>query len=199
MGCSQNFSFSCIRAMTKAEQKRAVQFTRMCKFWRTHECKMGADCTFAHSAENLRPSPKPCFDFVKNGVCSRGGSCRFVHQLTDKQSKAKFMEFQPAFQMFQPFADSHYLGAYTVAVQSPTSIEEPPQYVSQFSPTQGLQRESHVLQARPGLDQIPVPTSLINGSRNRTDNGSGDEANSARLSEASLGCQGGLESIADLL
>ena len=193
--------------MTKAEQKRAVQFTRMCKFWRTHECKMGADCTFAHSADctfahettELRPSPKPCFDFVKNGVCSRGGSCRFVHQLTDKQSKAKFMEFQPAFQMFQPFADSHYLGAYTVAVQSPTSIEEPPQYVSQFSPTQGLQRESHVLQARPGLDQIPVPTSLINGSRNRTDNDSGDEANSARLSEASLGCQGGLESIADLL
>ena len=27
---------------------------------------MGADCTFAHSTEELRPSPKPCFEFVKS-------------------------------------------------------------------------------------------------------------------------------------
>ena len=66
-------------SMTKTGQKKAVKFTRMCKFWRTNECKMGADCTFAHSTSELRPSPKPCFDFVKTGRCTRGQDCRFVH------------------------------------------------------------------------------------------------------------------------
>ena len=65
--------------MTKAEQKKAVQFTRMCKFWRANECKMGADCTFAHETAELRPSPKPCFEFSKTGACKRGQACRFVH------------------------------------------------------------------------------------------------------------------------
>ncbi|CAE7327778.1 Tis11 [Symbiodinium natans] len=65
--------------MTKSEQKKAVQFTRMCKFWRTNECKMGADCTFAHASSELRPSPKPCFEFSKIGSCVRGQACRFVH------------------------------------------------------------------------------------------------------------------------
>ncbi|CAE7327796.1 unnamed protein product [Symbiodinium natans] len=65
--------------MTKAEQKKAVQFTRMCKFWRTNECKMGTDCKFAHDTAELRPSPKPCFEFSKTGSCVRGQACRFVH------------------------------------------------------------------------------------------------------------------------
>ena len=73
--------------MTKAEQKKAVQFTRMCKFWRTNECKMGADCTFAHTTSELRPSPKPCFEFSKTGSCKRGQACRFVHSADVKKSK----------------------------------------------------------------------------------------------------------------
>ena len=35
---------------------------------------MGADCTFAHSTSELRPSPKPCFDFVKNGSLVETGN-----------------------------------------------------------------------------------------------------------------------------
>ena len=80
--------------MPKAEPKSAVKFTRMCKFWKTNECKMGADCTFAHSATQLRPSPKPCFDFVKNGYCSRGQACRFVHEVVEMTTTDKFVEVQ---------------------------------------------------------------------------------------------------------
>ena len=81
-------------AMPKAEAKNAVKFTRMCKFWKTNECKMGADCTFAHSSTELRPSPKPCFDFVKNGCCARGQSCRFVHEVVEMKTTDKFVEVQ---------------------------------------------------------------------------------------------------------
>ena len=75
--------------MTKAEQKKAVQFTRMCKFWRTNECKMGADCTFAHASSELRPSPKPCFEFSKTGSCIRGQACRFVHSMEGSKGSGK--------------------------------------------------------------------------------------------------------------
>mmetsp|Transcript_49975 Transcript_49975/g.93500 ORF Transcript_49975/g.93500 Transcript_49975/m.93500 type:complete len:231 (+) Transcript_49975:71-763(+) len=80
--------------MPKADAKDAVKFTRMCKFWKTNECKLGADCTFAHSSSELRPSPKPCFDFVKNGFCSRGQACRFVHEVVEMKAGEKFMEVQ---------------------------------------------------------------------------------------------------------
>ena len=76
-------------SMTKAEKKKAVQFTRMCKFWRTNECKMGADCTFAHTTSELQPSPKPCFEFSKTGVCARGQECRFVHMAEGIKSNKK--------------------------------------------------------------------------------------------------------------
>ena len=76
-------------SMTKAEQKKAVQFTRMCKFWRTNECKMGADCTFAHQSSELRPSPKPCFEFSKTGSCVRGIACRFVHSVENMKGSQK--------------------------------------------------------------------------------------------------------------
>ena len=75
--------------MTKAEQKKAVQFTRMCKFWRANECKMGADCTFAHETAELRPSPKPCFEFSKTGTCKRGQACRFVHSVENMKKSGK--------------------------------------------------------------------------------------------------------------
>ena len=81
-------------AMPKAEAKNAVKFTRMCKFWKTNECKMGADCTFAHATSELRPSPKPCFDFVKNGFCARGQGCRFVHEVVEMKTTDKFVEVQ---------------------------------------------------------------------------------------------------------
>jgi len=72
--------------MTKAEQKKAVQFTRMCKFWKTNECQLGAECTFAHETAELLPSPKPCFAFSKTGSCKRGQACRFVHSESMKKS-----------------------------------------------------------------------------------------------------------------
>ncbi|CAE7261953.1 unnamed protein product, partial [Symbiodinium necroappetens] len=48
-------------------------------FWQSNECKLGAECTFAHETSELLPSPKPCFQFSKTGTCKRGQACRFVH------------------------------------------------------------------------------------------------------------------------
>ena len=83
-------------------------------------------------------------------------------------------------------------------LQSPMSIEEPPQYVSHYAPSlksaPWVTHESHahvspLVQAPPGLHQIPVPTSLIGGSEKRTDDKDDGESFSSRLSEASFGSQ----------
>ena len=102
--------------MTKAEQKKAVQFTRMCKFWRTNECKMGADCTFAHATLELRPSPKPCFEFSKTGSCKRGQACRFVHSTDPKKSKSVHTQSSKGDGLFAPATRS--VGAADVACRS---------------------------------------------------------------------------------
>ena len=88
--------------MPKAEAKNAVKYTRMCKFWRTNECKSGEDCTFAHSTAELRASPKPCFGFVKNGFCARGEGCRFVHELAETKLKSQD-------QISEVFVGRHFL------------------------------------------------------------------------------------------
>ncbi|CAE7327882.1 unnamed protein product [Symbiodinium natans] len=88
--------------MTKAEQKKAVQFTRMCKFWRTNECKMGTGCTFAHDTAELRPSPKPCFEFSKSGSCVRGQACRFVHVMDSMKSSGKSSGLRISVQQASP-------------------------------------------------------------------------------------------------
>ena len=179
--------------MTKAEKKKAVQFTRMCKFWLTNECKMGADCTFAHETTELRPSPKPCFDFAKKGVCTRGDACRFVHQLGPK-AKVKVPEMpKAAFQMIQPCVPSQLLAAYTMPTQS---FEVPRRFALNSAAAPWFPRESdsvlnHFPQAPPGLDQIPLPANLIGGAVCMTE--SKDEADlcSTSSGESSLGCLGG--------
>mmetsp|Transcript_55909 Transcript_55909/g.131099 ORF Transcript_55909/g.131099 Transcript_55909/m.131099 type:complete len:222 (-) Transcript_55909:56-721(-) len=190
--------------MTKAEQKKAVQFTRMCKFWLTNECKMGADCTFAHSTAELRPSPKPCFDFVKNGFCSRGEACRFVHQLTDKKAKAKFMQMQQATSpplqpytdfRFQPYPDQSQLSyagymGNLMNVQSPMSSGGlqpfPPQYTHlPWSPESDANLGGCV-RSKPRLDDIPVPMSLIGDAGHETGKLDKAEPHRTSLGEAWL-------------
>eukprot|EP00438_Fugacium_kawagutii_P008101 Skav222122 [mRNA] locus=scaffold1181:579882:580655:- [translate_table: standard] len=56
----------------------------MCKHWRAKRCRMGNDCNFAHSAEELREAPsllatKLCFEFNAKGHCSKGHACTFAH------------------------------------------------------------------------------------------------------------------------
>ncbi|OLQ14554.1 Zinc finger CCCH domain-containing protein 59 [Symbiodinium microadriaticum] len=173
--------------MTKAEQKKAVQFTRMCKFWQTNECKMGADCTFAHDSSDLRPSPKPCFDFAKKGVCTRGDACRFVHQLGPK-AKVKVTEMHNAtFQMIRPDIPSQL----TMPVQT---LGAPRKFALNSAAAPWFPRESDAVlnqfpQAPPGLDQIPLPKSLIGGMP--TDGKDEADVCSTSSGDSSLGFQGG--------
>ncbi|CAE7474798.1 EMB1789 [Symbiodinium necroappetens] len=179
--------------MTKAEQKKAVQFTRMCKFWQTNECKMGADCTFAHDASDLRPSPKPCFDFAKKGVCTRGDACRFVHQLGPK-AKVNVTEMHNAtFQMIRPDIPSQLLAAYTMPMQS---LDAPGKFALNSGAAPWFPWESDAVlnqfpQAPPGLDQIPLPKSLIGGAVCMVDNNNKDEADvcSTSSGDSSLGLE----------
>ncbi|CAE7018849.1 zfs1 [Symbiodinium sp. CCMP2456] len=177
--------------MTKAEQKKAVQFTRMCKFWRTNECKMGTECTFAHTTEELRPSPKPCFDFVKKGICSRGQACRFVHDLNGIKPKAKIMEVPYAsLDNFQPCAvPSQVLATYMLPSQSPMNVEgwlEPQYAYTQAAwPMRSEDRSSSY--TPPGLDQIPLPASLVDDPELMAERSSKEESRRPSLCETSLG------------
>ncbi|CAE7888287.1 unnamed protein product [Symbiodinium microadriaticum] len=174
----------------------AVQFTRMCKFWQTNECKMGADCTFAHDSSDLRPSRKPCFDFAKKGVCTRGDACRFVHQLGPK-AKVNVTEMHNAtFQMIRPDIPSQLLAAYTMPMQS---LDAPGKFALNSGAAPWCPWESDTVlnqfpQAPPGLDQIPLPKSLIGGAACMVDNNNKDEADvcSTSSGDSSLGFQGGL-------
>ena len=154
--------------MTKAEQKKAVRFTRMCRFWRTNECKMGADCTFAHSATELRPSPKPCYDFVKFGMCSRGQECRFVHEVPEKK-QPRLTEMQIAtFPASQP-EPGHSCFLATGMMSSYAQVTPKSRMggadTQPFTPSCGLSAHSRadtgLAVTPPGLDQIPLPMSLI--------------------------------------
>eukprot|EP00439_Symbiodinium_sp_Y106_P041495 s4_g5.t1 len=165
---------------------------------------MGADCTFAHSTAELRPSPKPCFDFVKNGFCSRGEACRFVHQLTDKKAKAKFMQMQQATSpplqpytdfRFQPYPDQSQLSyagymGNLMNVQSPMSSGGlqpfPPQYTHlPWSPESDANLGGCV-RSKPRLDDIPVPMSLIGDAGHETGKLDKAEPHRTSLGEAWL-------------
>ncbi|CAE7327741.1 unnamed protein product [Symbiodinium natans] len=121
--------------MPKAEAKNTVKFTRMCKFWKTNECKMGADCTFAHSTKELRPSPKPCFDFVKNGFCARGQTCRFVHEVVEMKTTDKFVEVQHSAINRDRGAEASVLGSYG---RQPTV--HPPLHMAPHAPLAAAQQ-----------------------------------------------------------
>eukprot|EP00438_Fugacium_kawagutii_P023686 Skav218406 [mRNA] locus=scaffold1349:114995:115567:+ [translate_table: standard] len=70
--------------MTTQETRNTLKFTQMCKHWRAKRCRMGNDCNFAHSSEELRQAPsllatKLCFEFQAKGHCSKGHACNFAH------------------------------------------------------------------------------------------------------------------------
>mmetsp|Transcript_32408 Transcript_32408/g.61021 ORF Transcript_32408/g.61021 Transcript_32408/m.61021 type:complete len:224 (-) Transcript_32408:38-709(-) len=137
--------------MPKAEAKQAVKFTRMCRFWRTNECRMGVDCTFAHSTGELRPSPKPCFDFVKTGFCGRGESCRFVHEDVKKSKKLAALQ-QEALTM------PDQLGQFMGPGVMPPYMTVMGQYSQEFAmPTRQMYSAMEpvdVFNPPPGLEQL---------------------------------------------
>ena len=52
--------------MTTQETRNTLKFTQMCKYWHSKRCRMGNECNFAHSREELRLAPslrgtKLCF------------------------------------------------------------------------------------------------------------------------------------------
>ena len=144
----------CARAMTKAEQKKAVQFTRMCKFWRTNECKMGVDCTFAHSTSELRPSPKSCFDFVKNGYCARGHSCRFVHHVVESTEPGFTYMQHSNFPAFQAQED-----ALLAACMMPTYPQNGPMSPMGVAEAQQF-RPSRTFAGQPAQSRDPGPAAV---------------------------------------
>ena len=175
--------------MTKAEQKKAVQYTRMCKFWRTNECKMGADCTFAHGSSELRPSPKPCFEFSKTGFCTRGQACRFIHDTV----KSPCSGSEDSLVCRGPVK----VGLQTVAA----GLEHPEGLALPFRPPPGLsppslraedlQSLSDVKQELPisrrsSLNDIPLPLKLC--TKADTEDLSPDDATIGTRSTASTFC-----------
>ena len=181
--------------MAEAQKEMAVQFTRMCKFWRKNECKMGADCTFAHSTSELRPSPKRCFEFVKNGgYCTRGHACRFAHHVVESK-KPRFAEMQHStFPSFQAQEDA-FLATYMMPKYpqkgplSPMGVAE----TRQFGPPRTF--SGQVIHScdqwpsvnPPGPDKIPLPMSLMGDFEHKVDKPANAESRSSSLSEASLG------------
>ena len=140
--------------MTKAEQKKAVQFTRMCKFWRANECKMGADCTFAHETAELRPSPKPCFEFSKTGSCKRGQACRFVHSVDNMKKSGKAKGVPTA--MEQPTSGQNLLAVPGAGVMSfaPARINTPQLGNLLSPPLPSMMASLPCLRPPPGLEDM---------------------------------------------
>ncbi|CAE7795746.1 unnamed protein product [Symbiodinium sp. KB8] len=140
--------------MTKAEQKKAVQFTRMCKFWRTNECKMGADCSFAHETAELRPSPKPCFEFSKTGSCKRGQACRFVHSVDNMKKSGKAKGVPTA--MEQPTSGQNLLAVPGAGVMcfAPARINTPQLGNLLSPPLPSMMASLPCLRPPPGLEDM---------------------------------------------
>ena len=66
------------------DNKDALKFTRMCKYWKANRCHLGAECSFAHSDLQLRDQPdlvatQLCYQFTRKGLCKNGESCKFAH------------------------------------------------------------------------------------------------------------------------
>ena len=66
-----------------SEMRKALKFTRMCKYWSSKRCVMGDDCNFAHSSKELRvadlTATQLCYAFSRTGRCSKGDTCTFAH------------------------------------------------------------------------------------------------------------------------
>lgn len=63
---------------------RALEMTKLCKFFRSGHCQRGSACTFAHGKKQLRPQPdlfrtQLCEDFAATGACRFGAACRYAH------------------------------------------------------------------------------------------------------------------------
>ena len=178
--------------MTKAAQKKAVQFTRMCKFWRTNECKMGADCTFAHASSELRPSPKPCFEFSKTGSCTRGQACRFVHSTEGSKGSGNAKEKDAAVPEASSF-QGPLLGAFARQTAfGPVSMGTPMPELGHMVP-RFMQTDFPLpcIRPPPGLEDMgPMAGLASHGLRsfNHTKTADGDSRRSS-LSETSLGLE----------
>ncbi|CAK9032880.1 unnamed protein product [Durusdinium trenchii] len=63
---------------------QSLKYTRMCKFVSAGRCCRGSACDFAHSVDELRPTPnlvstRLCAQFSATGRCRYGRVCKFAH------------------------------------------------------------------------------------------------------------------------
>lgn len=69
--------------------KYGFQKTLACKYFPKGLCKKGADCTYAHSQDEIKPRPilyrtELCHGFMKTGSCMYK-NCKYAHSLAEIQ------------------------------------------------------------------------------------------------------------------
>ncbi|PHJ16210.1 zinc finger (ccch type) motif-containing protein, partial [Cystoisospora suis] len=67
-----------------ADRRSAFLKTQMCQHVSAGRCRMGEQCRYAHSREELRPAPQldktmMCATIKAGKVCPRGSACTFAH------------------------------------------------------------------------------------------------------------------------
>ncbi|PFH35143.1 zinc finger (CCCH type) motif-containing protein [Besnoitia besnoiti] len=67
-----------------ADRRSAFVKTQMCQHVTAGRCRMGEQCRYAHSVEELRPAPQLdktmiCASVKAGKVCPRGAACTFAH------------------------------------------------------------------------------------------------------------------------
>ncbi|CAJ1349415.1 unnamed protein product [Effrenium voratum] len=74
----------------KAQLRKSLWKTQLCKFWSSGQCHNGASCSFAHSQEELlRPqAPRLCRRYDR-GFCNKGAKCQFAHGSQEPTGRLK--------------------------------------------------------------------------------------------------------------
>ena len=86
---------SSVSAKTKLHQIDGVQLakTRLCLFYQDGRCKYGAECTYAHTVDEVRKAPeelrktKFCELFMDPSLGCVDPDCNFAHDVVELRSK----------------------------------------------------------------------------------------------------------------
>eukprot|EP00931_Biecheleriopsis_adriatica_P057169 TRINITY_DN33906_c0_g1_i1.p1 TRINITY_DN33906_c0_g1~~TRINITY_DN33906_c0_g1_i1.p1 ORF type:complete len:264 (+),score=40.09 TRINITY_DN33906_c0_g1_i1:157-948(+) len=70
------------------ERRGLFKGTRLCYFYLAGACTRGANCTFAHSSQELKQQPdftktRLCESYQMSGGCQYGDDCKFAHGMDE--------------------------------------------------------------------------------------------------------------------
>ena len=64
----------------KEGRLQKVYKVAICKYWQQGKCTNTKEtCNFAHGADDIYKTPKPCLNWDKTGRCPYGKNCTFTH------------------------------------------------------------------------------------------------------------------------